>query len=169
MACKGISKGERGTQQKRGGVVGLVIIAAPILPLGQSVQSIHLKGRLEEPPWLQVTPDGKYIILDPIERFYNDLPHDVAQHWATQVTHQSESYRTLTLDYDAWNHVPTTYVFCKQDNIAPIRDEATLRELIKNPSIEHVDSGHAPFLSKPRETLNIIRRAAGEKDIGASL
>jgi len=149
-----------------GGVTRLVYVAAFLLPVGQS-----LLGALggEDLPWWDIAPDRATVLpLTPETIFDNDLPADGEEVQNAVAALRPHVYATFSseVNYEAWRDVPTTYVYCLQDNAIQISVQRRLvEEVAKGVDIhtETLDASHSPFYSTPRELVNVIRRAAGEE------
>jgi len=67
----------------------------------------------------------------------------------------------------SWKTIPSSYLLCEQDRAIPAEAQEAMvdaaRELGAIVEIVRLDSGHSPFLSKPKETVEWIRGVAGEK------
>jgi pimeloyl-ACP methyl ester carboxylesterase len=104
-----------------------------------------------------------YRAVDVQDVFYNDLPKDVADHWYSKLTFQSVASFQRKQTYSAWKYIPTTYVICELDKaIPPAAQEGMASQEGGLFTIERINSSHSPFLSKPKETAEVIRKAVGE-------
>lgn len=66
--------------------------------------------------------------------------------------------------YAAWKHIPSTYLVCENDNAIPLQaQEMMIGQPGANFTVERCAASHSPFLSMPDFTVDVIRRAAGEK------
>ena len=67
------------------------------------------------------------------------------------------------LTYAAWRKIPSTYLYCENDNGIPLaRQEQMVARAAGAISTERCSAGHSPFLSQPDLVARIIRKAAGE-------
>lgn len=68
------------------------------------------------------------------------------------------------LVYEAWRHLPTSYLVCTDDQAMPLRDQEAMIRAARAEGgvvhVSHVKSGHSPFLSKPDEVVKWIERVA---------
>lgn len=70
--------------------------------------------------------------------------------------------------YAAFKDIPTTYVVCELDRIVPMeQQEGMIRNAKEMQSsafdvVERPQSGHEPILSKVRELVGVVERAARE-------
>lgn len=101
--------------------------------------------------------------------FFNDLPSEEADLWASKLSYQSLGVYTSTTSYAAWRYIPSTYVIGTQDKtvftrevIISMIDAAKEIEPTAFDVIEQVDAGHCLMVSRPEWLANVLRRAAGE-------
>ena len=65
------------------------------------------------------------------------------------------------LTYTAWKDHPVSYIYCTEDQAIPL---AKQHSMVAESGIEsevatfEVDSSHSPFLSKPQEIVDIIKK-----------
>lgn len=97
--------------------------------------------------------------------FYNDCTPEVAEAMAASLTHHSWRCFFSNVTYAAWRDIPSTYLVCENDNAIPGSAQEGLLENTPGHlfEIERCQASHSPFLSMPKETADVIRRAAGEK------
>jgi pimeloyl-ACP methyl ester carboxylesterase len=162
-ALKGLSKTDRSAQGLTGGVVSLVYLCAWVIPEGQAVHDSG-GGRGGKGGSRRLKFDGEYIhFLDPIPAFYHDCPQDVQTQAVKQLRHHSRATIFAPLTYAAYQHIPSTYLFCTNDEMMTIEKQ---RELVENSGIKfkmfECNASHSPFLSQPGLTARVIRHAAGE-------
>ena len=97
--------------------------------------------------------------------FYNDLSEEDAQKWISKLNKHATQAFEAPCTWAAWKHIPSTYLFCGRDNAVTVAGQEAL---ISQPGanfdvVRFEDASHSPFLSMPKETADVIRRAAGEK------
>lgn len=102
-------------------------------------------------------------------RFYHDIDPDEAAYWSSQLqSFSSFALRTKTT-YAAWRVIPVQYLLCTKDQaLLPAHQEAFVaaaKEAGAQIEVDRWDTSHSPFLSKPDETAEWIRRVAGEIEI----
>lgn len=99
------------------------------------------------------------------EIFYSNLPDAEAAHWISKLQRQSLKTFVAPAGWAAWKHIPSTYVVCGQDRAIPVLAQEGIisQEGAKFEVVRFEDANHSPFLSMPKETADVIRRAAGEK------
>ncbi|KAJ4369969.1 hypothetical protein N0V83_005733 [Neocucurbitaria cava] len=101
--------------------------------------------------------------------FYNDLPESEKQHWFSQL--QSHSLATFYTPATAasWKEIPTSYLLCEDDQAIPAAGQEAMIAGVKDLGgvieVTRLKASHSPFLSRPEETVEWIRRAAGEEGI----
>lgn len=108
-----------------------------------------------------------YINAKDPDIFYNDLPKDEQAYWYQQI--QTHSFATLQAPTTgaSWKTIPSSYLLCENDRAIPPQAQEAMIDAAKeegaNVEVVRLDSGHSPFLSRPKETVAWIRRVAGEK------
>lgn len=159
-AIKGLTKSDLQSQGKPGGVTHYVLCAAFIIPEGFPSVDPE-KGPL---PAYKVVEDGTRITtIDPITTFYNDLPRETAERYASALKIQSYKVFLSKQTYGAWRHVPTTYLYTENDLAIPLMYQKMMVEGSGvDMKTETFDAGHSVFLSLPEKVAEAIRRAAGE-------
>jgi hypothetical protein len=80
--------------------------------------------------------------------------------------HSSISFdRKLT--YPAYQHIPVTYLVCKDDKVITSDLPRSMieagREVGMDVDIVSCSAGHGVDISKPEAVVDVIRKAAGEK------
>ena len=103
---------------------------------------------------------------DPTNLFYNDLPPEQAAYWVSRLRpmHTQEKPGGY---YEAWRQVPVSYLVCTEDNGIAEQQQLAIVENAKAQGATvyttRVQAGHSPFLSKPDEVVEWIKRAAEEE------
>jgi pimeloyl-ACP methyl ester carboxylesterase len=102
---------------------------------------------------------------DAREIFYNDLSDSEAQKWVSKLNRHATKSFEAPCTWAAWKHIPSTYLYCGKDNaVTPAGEEAMINQPGANfRVVRFEEASHSPFLSMPKETADVIRRAAGEK------
>lgn len=148
---------------KEGGVTHLVFMAAFVIPAGASLIAAFGGNPL---PWFDISDDGKEVNpIDPAKVFYNDLEPELVEKCVKSLKSFSYSCHHSPLKHDTWSTIPSTYLRCEKDNaVPPFVVDLMLNDIAGGKGVklrqESLDSGHSPFLSKPQETADAIRRAA---------
>jgi len=97
------------------------------------------------------------------ETLYNDLPEEEANKWSAKIQYQASGCFASEQTYAAFKHIPSTYILCELDRaIPPQMQEAMTTQPGANFNVVRLNASHSPFLSMPKETAEIIRKAAGE-------
>jgi len=161
-AAKGFSRLDKASGDRdSGSVVHLIYMCAFAL-----VEKKSLNDMLgtTPPAWIVPKNDKQLEALDNHEIFYNDVDKKVAD----EIIPHLRLHATRTFDskvtYAAWKHINSTYIVCEKDNAIP----QPLQEMMATQpgnkiTMETLDAGHSPFLSKIDETVKIVRKAIGEQ------
>ncbi|KAF2162486.1 hypothetical protein M409DRAFT_69081 [Zasmidium cellare ATCC 36951] len=166
-AVKGLDIASRANGGLTGGVAHIFYCCSFIVQQGQSLASSFGGHDL---PWYSVAEDKSYYTpRTPIHTFYNDLPIDEAKAVAAHLKPHSYQVIHSKITYAAWKGVPSTYLYCTEDNAIPLEvQKLMVEEFAKGYKIrtETLVSGHSPFFSQPdamaMAMAMAIRRAAGE-------
>lgn len=101
--------------------------------------------------------------------FYNDIPDEEGDKWASKLSHQSVGVYSSTTTYAAWKHIPSTYVIGKADRttftpelVDYIIKSAREQEPTAFDVVEECDGGHCLMISHPEWLVGVVKRAAGE-------
>ncbi|KAL3490734.1 alpha/beta-hydrolase [Aspergillus germanicus] len=155
---KGFARKDIAAQGKKGGVVGLVYIAAFLVPPGASVASFLPNG-LDS---FMILKDDKMYPKNPREIFYGDLDDEAASKYLAEIVPHAPEAMHTPLTYAAYYDVPTSYILCARDvgfplfaqqKIAGIPGEGVVRTYT-------VDGGHFSMLSQPQAVADAIQGAA---------
>lgn len=167
-ACEGYLPKD---QSNGKGVVSLIYLAAFVATVGGSCWSA--KGGAHA-PWIDTTGEpgtGVYMFprndetWDPREVFYNACSAEQKEAaWAMCKRNHSEDVYHATVDYAAWREVESNYLLCEVDIAIPVEYQEAMssHEGGKWKNVERVKADHAPFLSRPAETLAFVRRCVGQ-------
>lgn len=155
------------------GVEAVVVISGFYLPVGLTMLGI-MGGQL--PPQYLLENDTTLPFNGPgaISVLYNDLEHNEALKAVWRLKPQSYAVNTSPLPDQAQGiaKIPLHYLMCSKDNAVPFEAQRSSVEAFKSLATdvhaEIIESGHSPFISRPAETANFIRKAAGE-DIESGL
>lgn len=101
--------------------------------------------------------------------FYNDLPESEKQHWFSQLqTHSLATFYAPTTAA-SWKEIPTSYLLCEDDIAIPAAGQeamiAGVKEMGGEIEVTRIKAAHSPFLSRPGETVEWVRRVAGEEGV----
>ena len=178
QAVENLGKGGKDTVGK-GGVVLLFYCTAFVLSLNVSLLD-GLGG--SDPPWTRIevgskTPFAKWGMkltsylkgdhlfpVGPEQLFYNDLSESQQSIWASCLRSFSRPMITQPLKYAGYKDIPCAYLFCSKDQAIPLEIQ---QGMVKGSGVdmytETLDASHSPFLSQPKATADVMRRAAEEK------
>jgi len=162
-AVHGLDYSSRQAAGQPGGVTHMFFCCSFLIPVGQSLQGAFGGNDL---PWYNVSDDKTEINpMTPEKIFYNDMPQDMVRKWVAKL--RPHSYQTLhsKVEHAMWRTVPSTYLYCLQDNAIPIAvQELMVKEWAGGAGVtirtETVDAAHSPFFTKPDEMAVAIVKAA---------
>ncbi|KAJ5355049.1 uncharacterized protein N7496_012261 [Penicillium cataractarum] len=160
-AIRGLDWETRQRQGQPGGVVHLFFCCSFIVPEGKSLISSFGGDDL---PWFQVSDDRLLVTpATPKETFYNDMNEIDAKRAAE--TLEPHSYQTFhsNITFEAWRHVPSTYLYCLKDEAIPLPvQKMMVEEVAKGVNIQTdvVDASHSPFYTAPDHMAAAIKKAA---------
>lgn len=104
---------------------------------------------------------------DPIPTFYHDLVPDQAEYWASKLQPHSYATKFIGTSSSSWKIIPSSYLICEDDHAIPVFVQEAMVKACQDAGAdmvtERVFSSHSPFLPKPNETVEFLRRAAGEE------
>ena len=86
---------------------------------------------------------------DPIELFYQDVPHELAVEALSNGRDQSEARLDEPWPLDAWPNVPTRVLLCRDDRIFPAGFVRRVARERLGLTPDEIDGGHCPALSRP--------------------
>ncbi|KAH7123758.1 Alpha/beta hydrolase fold-1 [Dendryphion nanum] len=161
-ALAGLGKKERTAEGKKGGVIKTAYMAAFILPEGVSLMDAIQHGVRE---WQDI--DQPYAPATGPGLIYNDLSEAEQQYWQSQLQTQDMATFHAKTTAASWQNIPTSYLLCENDMAIPAELQERMALSVKEAGAEievtRLESGHSPFLSKPDETVEWLRKVAGEK------
>jgi len=144
------------------GSVHHVVYVAGVLPtpgrsLGEPVDDDRDRDAAELDASIVAFDDGSTIVpADAAVRFlFHDCEPALAR-WAAGQLRPQASLRHHVCPLDTWPRVIETYIVCTADRV--VRPEWQRRVARTRLGIEpcEIDSGHSPFLSKPRELARLL-------------
>ncbi|WP_394840761.1 alpha/beta hydrolase [Pendulispora brunnea] len=136
-------------------VVGLIYLCAFMLDVGQSL----LSAVGEPPPWWSIHADQKLVRLNEPERaLYNDCTPEQTMQAMKQLQPQALATFEQPLRRASWRDIPSTYIVCDRDEAIPPEIQKAMAAQASR--VEHLDAGHSPFLSRPRELSELIATLA---------
>lgn len=91
--------------------------------------------------------------------FYNDLPAGDQAYYMSELAPVPTATQTATPTYAAYQHYPSTYLYCSGDAALPLH----VQEMLVNASGAHFQkstctASHSPFLSQPQVVLDIVKK-----------
>lgn len=142
-------------------VMHLVYCSAIVIPEGAYMMLLGMT----RPPQCVETEDNGMVVhtLTPEKGFCNDLDEPAPKLRAIQL--KPFSYKTFysKLTYVRWRDIPSTGIYCSEDQAIPISPP---KSMVAEPGAqsreETLDASHSPFLSMPDKVAATVRRAAGE-------
>jgi pimeloyl-ACP methyl ester carboxylesterase len=134
----------------------IVYVGAFKLPVGASVLS-SVGGTA--PSWWIADADGQAYRADrPEEIFYHDvLPTGRASQAAGNLRPQSTASFAEPVSAELPAGIPRTYVILDQDRAIPVAAQVAMARGAQRQ--RHLDTAHAPFLSRPADLAELIREA----------
>ncbi|KAJ5378520.1 alpha/beta-hydrolase [Penicillium cosmopolitanum] len=162
-AIRGLDLETRRKEGLDGGVSHLFFCCSFVIAEGHSLISAFGGKDL---PWFMVSDDRLEVHpAGPEKIFYNDC--NESQVTEAVAALRPHSYQTFhrPCTYAAWKTVPSTYLYCTQDEAIPIGVQRLLVEgtaqgyAIRTESLE---ASHSPFYSQPDGMTAAIQRAAGD-------
>ncbi|GLA28547.1 hypothetical protein AnigIFM63326_006126 [Aspergillus niger] len=160
-AIRGLDWSTRQRQGQPGGVTHLFFCCSFIVPAGKSLIS-SFGG--QDLPWFRISDDRLLVTpATPRPTFYNDMSPREAE--SAVQTLRPHSYQTFhsKLSYEAWRHVPSTYLYCLKDEAIPLPVQRMMvEEIAKGVNIHThvVNASHSPFYTAPAEVADAIGKAA---------
>jgi pimeloyl-ACP methyl ester carboxylesterase len=163
-AIRGLAWESRQRQNQPLGVVHLCFCCSFIVPGGKSLISSFGGDDL---PWFQVSDDRLIVTpATPTETFYNDMNELDAKRAVEAL--KPHSYQTFhsKLTYEAWRHVPSTYLYCLEDKAIPLPIQRMMVDVVaKGVEIytDVINASHSPFHTAPDHVAAAIKRAASQR------
>lgn len=132
----------------------LLLVSSYLPTIGQSLSSF---GGEAPAPFLDVDPEGGTFTVRPealTETFLQDCDADIQRQAVDKTARQSLAVLEQPVRSAAWQHKPTTYLVCAQDQGTPADRQ---REFAGRAStVVELDTGHHPFLSQPSAVRDLI-------------
>lgn len=105
---------------------------------------------------------------DPVTVFYHDVPDaKLAEEAAKHLYPIAYSSFCETTQHTPWETFPCTYIFTTEDRAIPFEMQQAMLAAMSveeraNWETVTVEGGHSPFLSKPEECAQVLRKIAGD-------
>ena len=132
----------------------LLLVSSYLPEIGQSLSSF---GGEEPAPFLDIDPEGGTFTVRPeglAETFLQDCDPEIQRQALDKTVRQSLGVLEEPVQSAAWQHVPSTYLVCAQDQGTPADLQ---REFAgRAASVVELDAGHHPFLSEPAAVRDLI-------------
>ena len=132
----------------------LLLVSSYLPEVGQSLSSF---GGEEPAPFLDIDPEGGTFTVRPealAETFLQDCDPAIQRQALDKTARQSLAVLGQPVRSAAWQHVPSTYLVCVQDQGTPANLQ---REFARRAaSVVELDAGHHPFLSQPGLVRDLI-------------
>ncbi|KAK4504919.1 hypothetical protein PRZ48_002882 [Zasmidium cellare] len=151
-----------GAKKFKGKVLGIGLIAAMIPPIVE-------KGAFKDVPpldgswWVFSETEPTFLPNDPTKLFYNDMSAEDAAYWTSRIVPMALPTGPLVF-YEAWRHVPVSYLACSEDNGMPFVQQTAMVKAAQTEGgtvhLTTVKSGHSPFLSMPEKTVEWVKKVA---------
>lgn len=138
-------------------VVGLTYICAARPDVGDVVWS-DPHSPDEVPYWIRVDDHEEACFAeDSAKILYNDCPAEVVEAARARLRGQSLAPFLEPLTAAAWRERPYAYLVCEIDNCVPAAAQEDLAEGACH--VERIEASHSPFMSRPAEVEEFLRRA----------
>ncbi|KKY39861.1 hypothetical protein UCDDA912_g00177 [Diaporthe ampelina] len=171
-ALKGLGRTDRSAGGKTTAVVGVLYLAAFVLPLGVSNRGwLSARDAMPE-PFKSGVPGGYLPPIDPAYGAYifNDLKsgEEQARQLALMARHSSDSYDGV-VSYEAWKHIPSVLVIPENDVIVPtplleVMYEQSVAAGGKVRRVFVEGAGHCVNVSRPEFVAEeLVKLAAGSE------
>jgi pimeloyl-ACP methyl ester carboxylesterase len=132
----------------------LLLVSSYLPEVGQSLSSF---GGEQLAPFLDIDPKGGTFTVRPEalpETFLQDCDPEVQRQAVGKTARQSLAVLSQPVQAAAWQHVPSTYLVCAQDQGTPATRQ---REFAGRATrVVELEAGHHPFLSQPAEVRDVI-------------
>ena len=132
----------------------LLLVSSYLPEVGQSLSSF---GGEEPVSFLDIDPEsGTFTVRQEAlaETFLQDCDPEIQRQAGDKTARQSLAVLEQPAQSAAWQHVPSTYLVCAQDQGTPADLQ---REFAgRAASVVELDAGHHPFLSQPAEVRDLI-------------
>ncbi|KAL9083353.1 MAG: hypothetical protein Q9165_008553 [Trypethelium subeluteriae] len=159
-AARGLSKAHRQKEGKKGGVIGLVYVSAFVVPGG--VNLLTVMGGKHAPYVVENQPsEHNALIANPRQVCFNDLSDTEAEKLVNLLRPQSLISLDSPAPAAAWAEPEFAgrlgFVRCMKDQALPPQFQDGFTD---NSGVEwkkrDIEAGHAPFLGKPEEFIEIL-------------
>jgi pimeloyl-ACP methyl ester carboxylesterase len=132
----------------------LLLVSSYLPEAGQSLSSF---GGETPAPFLDINPEGGTFTVRPealAETFLQDCDPEIQRQAVDRTARQSLAVLEQPVRSAAWQHVPSTYLVCAQDQGTPAGRQREFAA--RATSVVELDAGHHPFLSRPAAVRDLI-------------
>jgi pimeloyl-ACP methyl ester carboxylesterase len=132
----------------------LLLVSSYLPEVGQSLSSFG--GELPA-PFLDIDPEGGTFSVRPdalAETFLQDCDAEIQREAIDRTARQSLAVLEQPVLSAAWQHVPTTYLVCAEDQGTPAESQRGFAR--RAGRVVELDAGHHPFISQPAAVRDLI-------------
>lgn len=150
------------------GIVYLILLSAWLIQPGSSLLDVITKYGFQCKVDLGRNEDGTVFAKNAAESFYNDIDPATAGRLAMDNVTHNWNAASGTVSGAPWKDLPTTYIHCLRDLAIMLPLQKSMVEDAVNAGgaaeflTEVVDSGHCPFLSRPDELVEVVKKAVNK-------
>ena len=141
---------------KRGGIIHLLYMCAYILPSDRSIADLGLWGN---------TTGTHHFPGNPQRDFFGGVSPEEARRCIRWLVPIPEEVVRIKLKQEAWEHIPCTYLFTRNDCAVWLELQRVMAEPLKRSGIEYgqkvYDAGHSVYLSHTREMVEQVLAICG--------
>ncbi|KAI0401346.1 alpha/beta-hydrolase [Xylaria palmicola] len=167
-SVRGLSKSERLTQGKKGGIVGLAYMTSLVPEVGQPATTKAGTAPDGQQPLMLVGEDGWFYypnLTRTAEIVFSDLPLEEGKEWARKLVKHSAASYASKLTYGGYKDVPVSYLVAEGDLSIPAVVQRSQIEMIEQVSgnevdVSSIDSGHDLSISHPQQVIDWILSVA---------
>lgn len=100
-------------------------------------------------------------------KMYHDLEPEDRKYWLSKLKPHSYDSVTTHPTSSAYKKIPSAYLVCEDDRAIPLQlQDAMIERTRKDGAVIEVERlfvSHSPYLAKPGQVAEFLRRAAGEE------
>jgi pimeloyl-ACP methyl ester carboxylesterase len=166
-AVENLDVQSRTARGKTGGVAHLIAIAAMIYPKGYNVVDIaHEMNDEKILTTMEIAEDGSSFLKDPRATCYNDTSDEEVEVVLKTLARCDVQSMEERVHFEAWRVLPLTYILAIKDAALPRYHQQCVLDKLEaaghKADVRTFDSDHSPFLSKLRETVQVVEDVAGK-------
>lgn len=132
----------------------LLLVSSYLPEVGQSLSTF---GTEDPAPFLDIDPEAGTFTVRPealAKTFLQDCDPEIQRQALSRTALQSLAVTGQPVQSAAWQHVPSTYLVCGQDQGTPADRQRAFAA--RATSVVELDTGHHPFLSQPAAVRDLI-------------